>query len=264
MKNIVDEMLQSRKYRSLDLPACTVSDLLQRELDQLSPKEALKAVKRKLHNIVAPYLGDPDYINAAAMLERAFSSTDAEQVRRACIEILSQHASTRERLSIVEDFYREIFRLTGAPQTLLDVACGLNPLAFPWMGLPLHTRYYAYDIHTPRIALINHYFRLLGMPGLAEVRDVLVQPPEVEADAVFLFKEAHRFEQRRRGCNLPLWQKLKTRWLLVSLPTHSLNGRNDLTEKHRRLVYGILEQQDWQVQELLFENEMVFCIDKKT
>jgi hypothetical protein len=35
-----------------------------------------------------------------------------------------------------------------------------------------------------------------------------------------------------------------------------------LIEGHRRLVYNLLKNQSWDVQEILFANEIVFCIDK--
>ena len=51
---LVDELLNSRKYRALNLPAETVRDLLEQELPRhRNSKDALKAVRHKLHTIVA-------------------------------------------------------------------------------------------------------------------------------------------------------------------------------------------------------------------
>lgn len=131
------------------------------------------------------------------------------------------------------------------------------------MGLPVSTRYYAYDIHRPRVDLINHYFRLPGLQPLATQQDIQVDPPQIDADAAFFFKEAHRFEQRQRGSSLKMWRALNVGTILVSLPTSSLNGRHNLLERQRALVYGALEDEHWPVTELAFETEMVFCIEKK-
>ncbi|HVN56620.1 MAG TPA: hypothetical protein VMT46_20005 [Anaerolineaceae bacterium] len=260
----IREILNSKKYRGMNLCADTLRDVLEREVSSSgrSQKEALKAARQKLHNIVAPYLGDPDYPAAERELETAFASRDVEAIRAVCTRILAAHASTRERISILDDFYTRIFAATGKPAAILDAACGLNPLTFPWMSLPLNTRYHAYDIHGPRVEFLNHYFHLQGLAVLAEQRDVLVHPPEERGELAFLFKEAHRFEQRQRGCNAPLWDALRVRYLLVSLPTHSLSGRFDLVDRQRQLVREILGQRTWLVGELLFENEIVFCIDK--
>ncbi len=256
------EILTSKKYRDLRLSQSTVRSLLEQELPRhRSRKAALDAVRARLHNIVAPYLGDPDYPAAIHALDDAFRTDDAA-VRAVCLEILAAHSSTRERIPILERFYHALFTLTGVPQVIFDLACGLNPLAFPWMGLPSSTQYHAYDIHAPRLELINHFFTLQGLPPLAEQRDILVQPPEIEADVAFFFKEAHRFEQRQRGSTRFLLQNTRARWLLVSLPVNSLSGRHSLLDRQRALITTAVEGLPWLVTELLCETEIVFCIQK--
>jgi 16S rRNA (guanine(1405)-N(7))-methyltransferase len=259
----IEEILNSRKYRGLDIPPETVEDILERELARhRSSKDAVKETRKKLHNIVAPYLGDPDFQSASAALERAFENRDNEQVRSECTRILASHASTRERLPILGVFYKKIFALTGVPDAILDLACGLNPFSFPWMGLPTSVKYYAYDLNRPRLEFIHHYFKLQGLSPSGSNTDILIHPPAVEAPVAFFFKEAHRFEQRQHGCNLPFWKALHVRFLLVSLPTSSLSGKHNLAEQQRDLVYTTVQDQPWKVTEIVFDNEIVFCIKK--
>jgi 16S rRNA (guanine(1405)-N(7))-methyltransferase len=183
-------------------------------------------------------------------------------VKEVCREILSSHASTKERLPILDEFYQRIFEHTGQPKIIFDLACALNPFALPWMNLPGGVKYYAYDLHQPRLEAINALFRLNHLPELAVHQDILLQPPTIEADVAFFFKEAHRFEIRQKGCNRAFWQQIKARHLLVSLPTASLTGRHSKVDQHRRLVYDTIAGLNWQVYEIEFENEMVFCIEK--
>jgi 16S rRNA (guanine(1405)-N(7))-methyltransferase len=252
-----------RKYRSLDLPDALLRDLIMGELSRhTSSSEAFKAVRRKLHNIVAPYLGDPDYSTAQEDLQAAFASGSPQSVREFCLSMLASHASTRERIPLLDEFYSRLWQITGLPQTLLDLACGMQPFALPWMGLPTLTRYFAYDLHRPRVELINLFFQLSGCSGSAIQEDILVNPPQLEAEVALFFKEAHRFEQRRRGACLPFFQALRVRWLLVSLPISSLKGTRDLEDRQRRLMQSILAGQTWEVTEIRFENELVFCIQK--
>lgn len=263
VEHFVHELLNSRKYCELGLPEATLRDLIRQEMPKYrTAKEAFKAVRRKLHNIVAPYLGDVDYQAALQDLLKAFASGDSQQVRVVCEDLLRSHVSTRERIAELSAFYKRLFNITGQPDSILDLACGMNPFAFSWMGLPTTVRYYAYDIHLPRVALINQYFRLLGLQPLAEVRDVLVNPPEVEAEVAFFFKEAHRFEQRRHGCNRDFWRALRVKWLLVSLPVKDLAGRHSIVERQRLLMKRNLVDLSWPVTELMFESEVVFCIQK--
>ena len=263
LKILIDAILHSRKYRDLGIPEHTVRDLFEKEIEKRrTKKDALNNVRRKLHNIVALYLGNPDYAAATRALKEAFRSSDDESIKDACTLILNTHASTRERLPILSQFYNRIFELTGVPDTILDLACGLNPFSFPWMGLPNTVHYYAFDIHRPRVDLINYYFTLQGLEPLAQVQDILVTPPDIKAEVAFFFKEALRFAKRQRGCNLPFWKSLRVRYLLVTIPTSSLSGRHNLVERQRHLISTILGNQPWQVTELEFESELVFCIDK--
>ncbi|MDK2982365.1 MAG: rRNA ((1405)-N(7))-methyltransferase [Chloroflexota bacterium] len=260
---LLAKIQSSKKYQDLGVPEETLRDLLEQELARHSkPAEALKSARAKLHNIMAPYLGDPDYAQAADDLRHAFAQ-DPEAVDDTCRELLRQHDSTRERLAYLDDFYAGIRSVCGQPHSVLDLACGLNPLALPWMGLPADCNYYAYDIHPARVALLNEFLRLSGHEPLAEVRDVLVRPPEVQADAAFLFKEAHRMEKRQKGCNRGLWAALKVRYLFVSLPNRSLDGRRDLRERMRTLVDNNLNPQDWVERgELDFPGETIYWMRK--
>ena len=260
---LLAKIQSSRKYQELGVPEETLRDLLEQELARhAKPAEALKSARAKLHNIMAPYLGDPDYTQAAEDLRQAFAN-GPEAVKATCAEILRQHDSTRERLAYLDDFYAGIRSVCAQPHSVLDLACGLNPFALPWMGLPADCRFHAYDIHPARVALLNEFLRLSGHEPLAEVRDVLVRPPEIEADAAFLFKEAHRMEKRQKGCNRGLWAVLKVKYLFVSLPNRSLDGRRDLRERMRALVEGSIDPQDWAERgELDFPGETVYWMRK--
>lgn len=263
IETLLEQIQSSKKYQELNLPEETLRNLLELELARhKKPAEALKSARAKLHNIMAPYLGDPDYAQAEVDLQQAFAQGE-DAVRMVCNQILRQHDSTRERLAYLEDFYAGIRSVCGQPQSVLDLACGLNPLALPWMGLPADCRFHAYDIHPPRVALINEFLRLSGREPLAEVRDVLVRPPEMSADAAFLFKEAHRMEKRQKGCNRGLWAALQVKYLFVSLPKRSLDGRRDLRERMRALVDNSINPADWAEQgELDFPGETVYWMRK--
>ncbi len=253
-----EEILSGKKYRSLGIPLETVQDLLWQELArQRNYKDAIQSAREKLHNIIAPYLGDPDYARAGFEME---GLSDPQGLLDFSRRMLESHASTRERLPFIENFYTRLFAITGQPSSLLDLACGMHPFGLPWMGLPARTRYHAYDVHAPRVALINRYLCANKFEPLAEVRDVILHPPQFEADVALFFKEAHRFEQRQHGCNRIFWRALQVKWLLVSLPAASLNGRHDLSEGHRRLVYSNLDGLDWPVTELQIGNELIFCL----
>jgi len=263
LNHLIEEVQASRKYRGLSIPEETLRDLLAQELTKgRSGSAAQQAVREKLHNIMAPYLGDPDYEDSSRKLTAAAESGQPGKIKEVCLEILGSHASTRERIPLLDTFYQQLWQVTGQPEVVLDLACALHPFGLPWMGLNENTRYYAYDLHTPRIELINHFLLLLGRDPLGVVQDILVTPPTIQADVAIFFKEAHRFEQRQHGATRSLLQALNAKWLLVSLPASDLKGHHSLVERQRKLINLVLTGFDWSFEELQVGNELVFCIRK--
>lgn len=258
---IVTSIKQSKKYR--DTHEETIRQLAAVALERhKKTKDATKAVRKRLHSIMAPYLGDPDYAAASRDLQSAFAANDTQKIKDVCYDALHSHLSTRERLPIMEAFYREIFQITGTPKRLLDIACGLNPLAFPWMGLPNTIQYLAYDIHEPRIDFINFYFKLQGLPQLARMQDVALNFPQEEGDVALFLKEMPRFERNYPDTGRDFLQALRVRFVVVSFPSVSTHGGRNLTERYRQFFAKLTDGLNWQITELLFDGELVFIAEK--
>ncbi|MAH07128.1 hypothetical protein CMI38_02665, partial [Candidatus Pacearchaeota archaeon] len=51
-----------------------------------------------------------------------------------CDDLLSITLSTKERLKDYSEIYSKIFSITGKPERIVDLGCGMNPLSFPLMG----------------------------------------------------------------------------------------------------------------------------------
>ena len=258
---IVNSIKDSKKYRYTNIE--TIRELVKSELGHYKTgKKIEKAVRKRLHNIMAPFLGDPDYDSAASDLTRAFQSANQETIKETCKRIMACHLSTHERLSILEQFYTKIFSVTGQPNTILDIACSLNPLSFPWMELPDNIEYYAYDIHEKRINFINTYFSLQGLPTLAKVQDMSFHFPQETADVALFLKELPRFERNYGKISLALLDALRVRYLVVTFPTCSIRGNRVLTKHYRDFFYRLISRKGWSVTEIEFESELIFCVDK--
>ena len=260
---MTERVLQSRKYAAMDLPAETVRDLIRQEAAAgRSAKDTEKSMREKLHQIIAPYLGDPDYEREEQRLAEA-AERGEDAVREWALEILGVHTSSKERIPHMEAFYQTIFERIGRPESILDVACAFNPFAFPWMGLPKTTAYHAYALHTPRVHLINSFFKVYGMEPMAETRDILIDPPDVKADTAFFFKEAHRFESRKKGCNRNFWISLPVKTIVVTLPAENLTGQHQMRDRQRSLIAKNTEGLGWQTEETEVAGEMIFIIRKQ-
>ena len=262
---IIDGILDSKKYRGLNIPRETVADLLQTEWEHFGKqKPAVKSAKQKLHNIVASYLGDPDYEEAIQTVHTAMAKNDPKAEKKLCNTMLDYHASTKERHPQLTEFYQAIFAITGKPTSILDLACGMHPFGYPWMNLPDLVQYHAYDLHEPRTRLLQAYFDHHSWQGFAHHQDILLDLPQEQAEVAFLFKETHRMEKRERDCDVRLWDALNVEWLVVTLPAVSLRQGHDLRERHTQLVEDLLAKtaSQWKRVDAEVNNELIFCLHK--
>ena len=265
LEGMIQKISSSKKYRAMNIPHETINDLFEQELSR-HDKEAdvIQSVKSKLHNIMAPYLGDLDYTAAAGALDEALASGVSGKIANICTQFLKAHHSTAERLAYVKDFYAYIFKQLGETCSILDLACGLNPFMLPLVRLPASLTYTGYDIHTPRVELIRRLFSGdIGLQGKAETRDILVRPPQQKASAAFLFKEAHRMEKRRSGATRDVIMSLNAAHIFISLPNHSLNGRFDLHARMSRLVETSIQGLGLKLDIQEFASETLFHLEKK-
>ena len=141
---------------------------------------------------MAPYLEDINYPAVTAGIPELFAQDPSqENVKAWCMDSMRHHASSRERLPYLENFYQKIISVIGTPRSILDLACALDPLGLPWMNLPPTSSFFAYDIHqTVPIFYRPSLSFLSTSPG--NPPDILTNIPDQQADCAFFLKEAHR------------------------------------------------------------------------
>lgn len=265
---IVAGVLAARKYRSVcadTVRRLALEEWAKRCADKpgRALKEAIRATRSRLHQAYGAYESNVDYARASRDLQAAYATGRSDEMRSACRRLLALHASTRERLPILDRLYEEIFAHTGVPGVLLDLACGLNPLSLPWMGLRQGATYHAYDIDGERIDWLNRYLSLSGVSGCAHWQDVLTHPPEEQGEVALLFKSSACLERQRAGATLALLDALRVRHVVVTFPVHSLGGHNKgMPEQYERTFAQLITDRPWRVTLLRFETELVFLVDK--
>ena len=260
LDELVASVLASAKYRAV----CpdTVQRIGERELAKgRGLKAAAKATKARLHQVFGAFAEAPDYAQLLRGLEAAHASGSPEAVRAACRAALACHASTRERLPLLERFYRDIFAVTGVPRRVLDLACGLHPLATPWMGLPPDTPYTAFDIDGRAVDFLRRCASLLH-PGLEACHaDVLCSPPTEEADVAFLLKAATSLERQEKGALRRLLDALRVGHVVVSFPVASLGGRDKgMRQNYERAFLEMMAGDPRRIARLEFPSELVFVV----
>lgn len=227
-------------------------------------KDAIKSTKNKLHQVGGAYLqGELPYARWSIELQAAASAGDPERLRSVCMQAMQQHASTRERLPILEAFYAQTLSALPPPRVVLDVACGLNPLAIPWMRLPPSAEYYACDIYADMVEFINEFLRIAHVVGEAQVCDAAHSPPTRRANLALLLKTLPCIEQLDKSAGLRLLETVNAEYVLVSFPVRSLSGRGKgMRESYEDHLRELLAGKSWSTQRFEFATELAFLIRK--
>lgn len=270
LTQLTESVLASAKYRKI------APELIHRiggqELAKRNNlKAAVKATKNKLHQITGAYWQEkPDYAEWLDLLgaaRREDNGPDEKLLHTTCRTLLTHHASTRERLPILRSFYSILFAGLPPIQSVLDLACGLNPLTIPWMGLAANTRYLACDVNSDQMNFLEQALPIFGVTGEAVVCDLLQTVPQSPVDVALLFKTIPCLEQVDRSIGVRLLSGLNARVLFVSFPIQSLGGRNkgmaDSYSAHFAQLLDEVDTKRWQIEEFPFATEMVFRLTTK-
>lgn len=220
MNELMNRLLASKKYKYV------CPDTIRRTIDECvgkykKQKDAEKAVREKLHGITSAFLTDAEYKRALALCE-------AERTEENLTHLLSCHASTRERLPLgeMDALYARIFAASGTPKTLLDLACGMNPLylAFRYPSMRIRCE----DVSGQCIDLIRRYAEGVD----ARVGDLLCSVPQEEYDVALLFKVLPLLDRQASGSAERILQAIHARYIVCSFPTRTLGGRNVGMQAH--------------------------------
>jgi len=260
IERLTAEVLSSRKYAPV-VPGLA-SRLVAEELAKgRKPKEAVKAVRNKLHQVGGAYLsGSMAYDR---WLEELKTARQTEGFRQACRTVMGQHASTRERLSILDEFYPRILEVLPPIGSVLDVACGLNPLAIPWMPLWPEVTYYACDIYADMVNFLNAFFAIVPIDGFAQVCDAAADPPSQAVDLALVLKAIPCLEQIDKQAGARLLDGLTARYMAISFPAKSLGGRKKgMVENYTARFEELTAGRGWKtLVRLEFETELVFVVE---
>jgi 16S rRNA (guanine(1405)-N(7))-methyltransferase len=259
--DIVERVLRSSRYRSVD--TALVARLADEELPKArNADDAVKRVKRRLHQAVGAFrpgrsrAGDLDW-----------PTGDPVALRAACRAAMRGHASTRERLSHLGSFYRSIWDETGIPNRLLDLGCGRNPLALPWMRLPADATYLATDVDAGTLAVVSGFLDAVGQPHVVEPRDLVDATAVPAADVALLLKLVTTLDRQDPAASGRLLEALRVQHAVVSFAARSLGGRGSGREKTYRdrldrLVAG--SERVRAVADVSVPNELVFVLTLET
>ena len=252
---IVERVRRSSRYRAVD--AGLVARLAEEELPKArNADDAVKRVKRRLHQAVGAFR------SGRGSSAGAWPTADPAALREACLAVMRGHASTRERAPHLDAFFGPIWELTGVPRRVLDLGCGLNPLALPWMGIGGAT-YHAMDVDEAALAVARGFLESVGQPHLVEARDLVDDLPTETADVALLLKLVTTLDRQDVGAVTRLLRGLRADHAVVSFAARSLGGRGNHERTYRARLDRLVEESGRvrRVAEASVPGELVFVLE---
>jgi len=259
---VFQKLKESKKYKYL------CDDTLYRisgwALQRFAGKQAVKAAKKKLHQVYGAYFEAFQPGKIQKLLDKISSAPDTGTIKTIALEIMASHTSTSERILFLEQFYPDLFKRIGEPKKILDLACGLHPFTVLWMDLGQDVEYYAYDIDTRLIALVNTFFGYLHGNYKAECSDILVSIPEIEVDMVFLLKTLPCLEQQEKGVSEKIITSLTAKHIVISFPSKTLTGKaKGMENYYHSFAVELINRLNLEYYKLDYPNEVFYVLNKK-
>lgn len=248
--------------RRRHVPYSLAEKLAKQELSKgRKPDEAEKEVKGRLHQVLLSFEAGPDKI--AGLVNRL---KDAGSDRQELIKIaesgLTMHSSTKERMGFITELYR--FALGGSsPKKVLDLACGLNPLALPWMGLSDDVEYLAVDASGICGDAIEAFFSCWGVNGRFLQMDLSSDMAPGHFDVVLLMKAVQTLDRIEEGLGMKCLERADAETVIVSFPTRSIGGANKgMASFYGQAFEKAAMARGWSFERAEFSNELVYRVRK--
>lgn len=214
MNELLNRLLAAKKYKYI-CPDTIIRTLNECRQKYKKEKDIEKAAREKLHGISCAFLSEAEY-------RRALNLCNAEKTEENLSALLSCHASTRERLPIasMDALYRRIFSVTGTPNALLDLACGMNPLYLCFRYPDMRIR--CEDVSGQCINVICSYAEGID----ARMGDMIVSVPSERFDVALLFKVLPLLDRQQSGSAERILGAISAKYIVCSFPTRTLGGKN--------------------------------------
>ena len=231
---------------------------------QRSSKEIVKAVRNKIHQVGGSYIENPiPFDRLHQQIEALPADLRDSAVQAFCQTTMQLHTSTRERLPILSTFYAQALAGLGPFQSLMDLACGLNPLTYSWLSLAPQAEIFACDIYSDIVSFLNAFFQHMHLAGKASVCNLIEQVPARPVQLALLLKTIPCLEQLDKLIGQRLLENIQAEVLLVSFPAHSLGGRgkgmrSNYAAHFEQLYAGL----PWHVRRFDFPTELVYRLER--
>ncbi len=240
MENLIVEIKQKPEFK--DLPDSFIKRILQNYLD----KHNLPIPKnKKSRKILIKIIRSELRTSAGQYVEKTRSPKDA----------LHYHRSTSERLNEYGYIKSKIEKL-GA-QSILDLGCGLNPIAIAKKGI----KYYAYDIKSEYLEIIKSYFVENEVDGEVYHEDITQINNFPKANICLMLKLLDILGKNKKEISRKLINNIDSEYFIISFATKTLSGK-EMNRPYRRWFENLLKELKLEYEIHRTSNEMFYIIKK--
>ncbi len=245
-ERIAEDVLEKSSLKTLDKDRVIkfIEEFLEeheevlRKVEEVAPSEfqrckeyrkVLKYCRKKLREIYGVFI-----LNKYKKREKYLEEENYEG-------LLKSHRSTKERVPFYKYFYKKIFSITGEPQKIMDLGCGLNPVSYKKMGCS--PEYLALTFSSKDASFLKKLFNKQGIEGSVERVDLVEEIEKLEEvakefnpDVCLTLKLFDTLEAQKRGVTKKIVSVLKDRceWLVVSFPKKSISGKRRIEDERRK------------------------------
>ena len=171
--------------------------------------------------------------------------------------LLLTHTSTAERISSYHLIRQKIEEL--APRSILDIGCGLNPIALAHQGIDYH----AVDINEEELQLIKEFFEQEHITGTVRVYDIrdIVSGDLPAVDLCLILKVFDVIERRGHKIAERILNAIDAPYFLISFSTKTLSGR-PMNHPQRGWIKRLCERRGYHYKEIPTANELFYLVKK--
>nr|Q08325.2 RecName: Full=16S rRNA (guanine(1405)-N(7))-methyltransferase; AltName: Full=16S rRNA m7G1405 methyltransferase; AltName: Full=Fortimicin A-resistance methyltransferase [Micromonospora olivasterospora]pir/JN0651/ rRNA methyltransferase fmrO (EC 2.1.1.-) - Micromonospora olivasterospora [Micromonospora olivasterospora]BAA02451.2 aminoglycoside resistance [Micromonospora olivasterospora] len=248
-------MLAAAKYRNLD-PAF-VERLAQEAAERFRDRgQAVKYAKRKLHQAFGAFVAGTPAQAVAACVAKIAAGAEPKEAGR---EAMRAHASSAERVDWLEPFYERVAQWCGPASSVIDLACGLNPLAVPWMALAPGATYACYDVDRTMAEALRALGTVYPVRVNAAAVDLVAAVPAAGVDVALVLKTLTTVEQQRGGRRVAEYRRELTAVQHHSDGARSLSGRRGYADDPDAIVQRAVHGTGYEVvDEAAFGTEALY------
>ncbi|MGM5483700.1 MAG: hypothetical protein ACQER9_02160 [Nanobdellota archaeon] len=187
----------------------------------------VKNVRDRIRRVYGMYI-TKDYSKKEKILEK----NNSEELSR----ILRLHTSSKERISHYSKIYEKIIEITGEPESIIDLGCGLNPFSINYIYNinKKKLKYYASDISPEDIKFIDKFIKenkhfkkgSKAFPlDLTDEKNIEIIK-KYETDWCFLLKLLDPIEEVNEGITYKIIPEIRSKYIIASFPTETISRKN--------------------------------------